>query len=108
MEQTFLQRIESSPILTEGDRKIIATRFINRLCDLDSYAIRQGPGREFTVGEIWDNYLSGFNKEVVAPFVIFYFENELGYIQQHANGNVSLTLEGRKHCKGQFVLPAGL
>ena len=108
MEQTFLHRLERSPILTERDRHIIATRFIQRLCELDSHAISQGRSRGFTVDEIWDNYLSGFNKEIVAPFVIFYFENELGYVQQHANGKVSITLEGGNHCTEQFVLPAGL
>jgi len=108
MEQTFLHRLESSPILTKMDRRIIATRFMHRLCELDSHATTLAQSREFTIDEIWDNYLGGFNKEIVAPFVIYYFENELGYITQHPNKKVSITIQGRNHCTGQFVLPAGL
>src|SRR5439155_1955083 len=33
MEQTFLLRLESSPILTERDRRIIASRFMEILCE---------------------------------------------------------------------------
>lgn len=108
MEKTFVHRLESSPILTERDRHIIATRFIQRLCDLDSHATSLGRSVEFTIYEIWDGYLGGYNKEIVAPFVIFYFENELGYIHQLTNKKVSLTSEGRNHCREEFVLPAGL
>jgi hypothetical protein len=57
MEQTFVHRLESSPILTERDRHTIAIRFIERLCDLDSHAIRLGLSGEFTIDEIWDDYL---------------------------------------------------
>jgi hypothetical protein len=108
MEKTFVHRLESSPILTERDRQIIATTFIQRLCDLDSHAISLGRSAEFTIDEIWDGYLGGYNKDIVAPFVIFYFENELGYIRQLTNKNVSVTPEGRNHCREEFVLPAGL
>ena len=76
MEQTFLHSLESSPILTERDRRIIATSFIRRLCELDSHAFNLDRSREFTIDEIWDNNLGGYNREIVAPFVIFYFENE--------------------------------
>jgi uncharacterized protein DUF4062 len=108
MEVTFLHRLESSPILTERDRGMIATRFLHRLCELNSQAESLARNREFTIDEIWDNYLGGFSKEIVAPFVIYYFENELRYIRQHPNGRVSITGEGRKHCAELFVLPAGL
>jgi hypothetical protein len=97
-----------SPILTGRDRQIIATRFMQRLCDLDSRAISLGQSGEFTIDEICDGYLGGYNKEIVAPFVIFYFENELGYIRQLTNKKVSMTSEGRNHCREEFVLPVGL
>ena len=108
MEKEFVHRLESSPILTERDRQIIATTFIQRLCDLHSHAISLGRSAEFTIDEIWDGYLGGYNKEIVAPFVIFYFENELQYVHQLANKKVSMTSEGRNHCGEEFVLPAGL
>jgi len=108
MERTFLHRLESSPILTERDRYIIATRFLKRLCELDYHAISLNQSREFTIDEIWDYYLGGYNKEIVAPFVIFYFENELGYVRQLPSKKVSITSEGKKHCTEEFVLPAGL
>ena len=104
MEKTFVHRLESSPILTERDRQIIATRFLQRLCDLDSNAISLGQSGEFTRDEIWDDYLGGYNKEIVAPFVIFYFENELGYIRQLTNKKVRITSEGKNHCREEFVL----
>jgi hypothetical protein len=108
MEKTFVHRLESSSILTERDRQIIATRFMQRLCDLDSQAINLGQSREFTIDEIWDGYLGGYNKEIVAPFVIFYFENALGYIRQLTNKKVSIMSECRDHCGEEFVLHAGL
>jgi hypothetical protein len=108
MEKTFVHRLESRPILTERDRQIIATRFMQQLCDLDSHAISLGQNGEFTIDEIWDSYLGGYNKEVVAPFVIFYFVNELGYLRQLTNKKVIITSEGRNHCGEEFVLPAGL
>lgn len=108
MEQTFLLRLESSPILTERDRRFIASRFMERLCELDYASISWDRSREFTIDEIWDNYLGGYNKEIVAPFVVFYFEKELGYVLQHPNKKVSITSTGKKHCKDEFVLPAGL
>jgi Domain of unknown function (DUF4062) len=108
MEKTFVHRLESSPILTERDRQIIATRFMQRLCDLDSHAISLAQSREFTIDEIWDGYLGGYNKEIVAPFVIFYFENELGYLRQLTNKKVIITSKGRNHCGEEFVLPSGL
>ena len=105
MEKTFVHRLESSPILTERDRQIIATRFMQRLCDLDSHAISLGQREEFTIDEIWNSYLGGYNKEIVAPFVIFYFENELGYLRQLTNKKVIITSEGRNHCGEEFVCP---
>ena len=108
MKQTFLLRLESSPILTERDRRIIASRFMKRLCELDSNAISLDRSREFTIDQIWDNYLGAYNKEIVAPFVIFYFENELGYIHELPNNKITITSKGKNHCKEQFVLPAGL
>jgi hypothetical protein len=108
MEKTFVHRLESSPILTERDRQIIATRFMQRLCDLDSHAISLAQSREFTIDEIWDGYLGGYNKEIVAPFVIFYFENELGYLRQLTNKKVIITSKGINHCGEEFMLPLGL
>lgn len=108
MEKTFVHRLESSPILTERDRQIIATRFMQRICDLDSHAIGLGQSEEFTIDEIWDGYLGGYNKEIVAPFVIFYFEIELGYLRQLTNKKIIMTSKGRNHCGEEFALPAGL
>jgi hypothetical protein len=108
MEQTFQLRLESNPILTESDRRIIASRFMERLCELDSNAIRLDRSRQFTIDQIWDNYLGAYNKEIVAPFVIFYFENELGYIHELPNKKITIKSKGKNHCKEQFVLPAGL
>lgn len=108
MEQTFSLRLESSPILTERDRHIIASRFMQRLCELDSKAARLGQNREFTIDRIWDDFLSAYNKDIVAPFVIFYFDNELGYIKELPDKKINLTLKGSEHCKDEFILPAGL
>jgi Domain of unknown function (DUF4062) len=108
IEQTFLLRLESSPILTERDRRIIATRFMQRICEIDLDAISWGRSREFAIDQIWDDYLGAYNKEIVAPFVIFYFDNELGYIHELPNKKISITSKGKEHCKDEFVLPAGL
>lgn len=62
MEQTFLLQLES---LTERDRSIIASRFMERLCELDSEAINLNLSREFTIDQIWDNYL-GARRVVIA------------------------------------------
>ncbi len=49
MEQSFLHKLESSPILTQRDRRIIATGFLQKLCELDSYARSSGRSNEFAI-----------------------------------------------------------
>jgi hypothetical protein len=108
LEQQFSRKLEASPILTERDRRIVATRFMEGLCELDSYVKRNGLSNQFTIDEIWDNNLGGFNKEIVGRFTISYFQHELKYIEQYPNGKISLTHKGVTHCGETISLPAGI
>ena len=99
-----------NPMLYEQHRRTIGSKFMKKLCERDSDSMRnnQVPAM-LTLDEIWDHNLGAFNQDDVAPLAIHYFGNVRRYIEQHHDGRISLTAEGRSHCndtEGHFTLPA--
>ena len=47
--------------------------------------------------------LDGYNREKVLPLIIQKL-TQLGYIEKHENGEISLTQLGIKHCGEEIVL----
>ena len=85
--------------LNERDRRTLPNRFMKNLCKLDYHARRNGEPDEFTREELW-NELGGYNLQNVYPVMEQFFLNNLGYITKGQNERISLTNEGRQHCRG--------
>lgn len=86
-------------------RRTLPTRYMKNLCKLDYDARRNGEPDEFTKEELWGEF-GGFNIQNVYPVIEHLFLNNLGYITKGPNERISLTKEGRQHCKQDFILPA--
>ncbi len=108
LERDLSSKLESNPILTERDRRIIATRFMERLCELDLQTKQNSLPNKLSIDEIWAGSLDGFNQTIVGPYAIVFLRDELKFIGQDSRGNIFLTEEGRKHCGEEIVLPAGI
>jgi len=86
-------------------RSILASRFLKLLCERNSDAERTGKPNIFTKDDIWESWdLEGISKESVTESIISHLR-KLEYIIEHADGKVSLTYEGKKHCGEKITLP---
>ena len=87
-------------------RTTLASRFFKLLCEKNSDAERTGKSNIFTkddIQESWD--LDDINKEDnIMPSITSHLR-KLEYIIEHADGKISLTYEGKKHCGEKIILP---
>jgi HEPN domain-containing protein len=108
LDQSLSFKLQNSPILTERDRRIIATRFMERLCELDLQARQNSLPNKFSINDIWKNNLEAFNQDIVGQYTVSFLKNYLKFIDQDSLGKISLTKDGSKHCGEEFLLPAGI
>src|SRR5919198_365290 len=86
-------------------RSTLAGRFFKLLSEKNSDAERTGKPNIFTKDDIWESWdLDGINKENITQSIIRHLR-KLEYIIEHADGKVSLTYEGKKHCGEKITLP---
>ena len=94
--------------LNPRERTILATRFFKLLCEKNSDAERTGLPSTFVKDDVWGtNDLDGINKEAMMPPIINHLK-KLDYIIEHADGKISITNLGKKHCDEQISLPASI
>ncbi|MGD9534585.1 MAG: hypothetical protein AB7V56_12565 [Candidatus Nitrosocosmicus sp.] len=92
------------PILNQRDRRILGTRFMSKLCELD----KQNLNGKFTREQIWKDNLSAFAIEVVYPIVLNHFKHTLKYVEVDKDDKVSLTQAERDHCGQEIIIPESL
>ena len=94
--------------LSLRERTILATRFFKLLCLKKADAERTGIPTAFVKDDVWgtDN-LDGINKEDIMPSIINHLR-KLDYIIEHADGKISITNFGKKHCDEQISLPQSI
>ena len=100
----------TNPQLYKNHRRAIGANFMKKLCKKYDDAKRKGEATMFTVDELWkdNDDLSAFAQEQIAPLVIRFFRDELGYIIQYPDNRISITDKGRQHCGDpdeSFTLP---
>jgi HEPN domain-containing protein len=110
LEKEFSSKLENSPILTERDRRLIATRFLKKLCELDNHARQNSLPPKFSMDQIWRSNLGGFNIEIVGQFTVTYLRDKLKFINQDSQQNIFLTKKGAEHCGKDIdiILPPGI
>jgi hypothetical protein len=86
--------------LYENHRRTIGVNFMKELCEKHDDAKRRGESTMFTIDELWkdNDDLSSFDQDQIAPLVIRFFRDELGYIIQYPDKRISITDKGRQHC----------
>lgn len=96
--------------LYENHRRTIGANFMKILCEKHDDAKRKGQPTMFAVDELWkdNDDLSAFAQDQIAPLVIRFFGDELGYITRYPDNRISITDKGRQHCGDpdeSFTLP---
>jgi hypothetical protein len=87
------------------DRSTLASRFFKLLCEKNSDAERTGKPNIFTKDDIWESWdLDSTSKAGITQSIISHLR-KWEYIVEHADGKVSLTYEGKKHCGEKIMLP---
>jgi hypothetical protein len=98
--------VSDKNILDPETRSTLAGRFFKLLCEKNSDAERTGKLNIFTKDDIWQRWdLDDISKENITQSVIRHLR-KLEYIVEHADGKVSLTNEGKKHCGEKIILPS--
>ena len=86
-------------------RSTLASRFFKLLCERNSDAERTGKPNIFAKDDIWESWdLDSTSRDSITQSIISHLR-KLEYIVQHADGKVSLTYEGKKHCGEKITLP---
>ena len=83
----------TNPQLYKSHRRTIGVNFMKKLCEKHDDAKRKGESTMFTVDELWINNddLPAFAQDQIAPLVIRFFRDELGYIIQYPDNRISIT-----------------